>query len=63
VEKDEDVLIIKRIYVTYHLKLATDQRETAERVHGFHVRFCPVARSIGDCIAISTSLEMEELEA
>lgn len=55
------MLIIKRIRVTYHLKLAPDKRETAERVHGFHANFCPVARSIRDCIQISTFLEMEDL--
>ncbi|MEJ2265702.1 MAG: hypothetical protein P8X95_19845 [Anaerolineales bacterium] len=55
------MLIIKRIHVTYHLKLAPEKRETAERVHGFHANFCPVARSIRDCIQIRTSLEMEDL--
>jgi len=34
----------------------------AERVHGFHAEFCPVARTIRDCVAITTSLEMEDLE-
>jgi hypothetical protein len=33
----------------------------AERVHGFHAEFCPVARTIRDCVAITTSLEMEDL--
>jgi uncharacterized OsmC-like protein len=62
IEKDGKVLVIKRIHVTYHLKLGPEQRETAERVHGFHADFCPVARTIGGCVAISTSLEMEEGE-
>lgn len=57
--KDGNVLVVKRIHVTYHLKLSHDQLETAERVHGFHADFCPVARSIRDCIEISTLLEME----
>lgn len=61
VGKDGNVLLIKRIHVTYHLKLAADMRETAERVHGFHANYCPVARSIRDCIEITTSLEMEAL--
>jgi uncharacterized OsmC-like protein len=52
------VLVVKRIHVTYRLKLAPEQRETAERVHGFHADFCPVARSIRDSIQITTSLEM-----
>ena len=61
IEKDGKVLVIRRIHVTYHLKLKPDQRETAERVHGFHKDFCPVARSIGGCIAITTALEMEDI--
>lgn len=28
-----------------------------ERVHGFHAAGCPVARSIGDAITISTEYE------
>jgi organic hydroperoxide reductase OsmC/OhrA len=61
VEKDGRVLIIKRIHVTYHLKLAPEQQETAERVHGFHADFCPVARSIRDSIDITTELVTEPL--
>jgi uncharacterized OsmC-like protein len=56
---DGKVLILKRIHVRYHLKLDSAQRETAERVHGFHQDHCPVARSIGGSVKISTSLEME----
>ncbi len=59
VEKDGRVLIIKRIHVTYHLKIAHEHRETAERVHEFHADFCPVARSIRDSIDITTELVME----
>jgi len=55
------VLVIKRIHVTYHLKLKPDQRETAERVHGFHAEKCPVARTIKGCVDISTELVMEDL--
>jgi organic hydroperoxide reductase OsmC/OhrA len=63
VEKEDNVLIIKRIFVTYHLKLADDHRDTAQRVHGFHADYCPVARSIGNCIDIQTELIMESLQA
>ena len=56
-------MVIKRIFVTYHLKLADDHRDTAQRVHGFHADYCPVARSIGDCIDIQTNLNMESLRA
>jgi len=58
VEKDGKVLVIRRIFVTYRLKIAAEQRETAERVHAFHADFCPVARTIRDCVAITTRLEM-----
>ena len=63
VEKDDDgnVLVIKRIHVTYHLTLNPEQRETAERVHGFHADKCPVARTIRGCVDISTELNMEDL--
>jgi hypothetical protein len=32
---------------------------TIERVLGFHADRCPVARTIGSCVAISTSLELD----
>lgn len=56
------MLVVRRIHVTYHLRVAADKRETATRVHGFHADYCPVARTIRDCVDITTSLEMEDLE-
>jgi organic hydroperoxide reductase OsmC/OhrA len=61
IEKDDKVLVIRRIHVTYHLKLKPDQQETAQRVHGFHADKCPVARSIKGSIDITTELNMENL--
>jgi uncharacterized OsmC-like protein len=61
VEKEKDILIIKRIFVTYQLKIADADRDTAERVHAIHADYCPVARSIRDCIDIETELVMESL--
>ncbi len=55
------MLVIKRIHVTYHLKIAPENRETAERVHGFHADYCPVARTINGCVDITTSLEMVDI--
>ena len=50
--------MVKRINVTYHLAGVTDdQREAAERAHRFHADNCPIARSIGGSIDISTALE------
>lgn len=59
IEKDGKVLVIRRIHVTYQLKLKPEQQETAQKVHGFHADFCPVARSIKGSIDISTELKME----
>ncbi|MGD8256504.1 MAG: OsmC family protein [Desulfobacterales bacterium] len=61
VEKDGRVLVIKRIHVTYHLRLQPEQRETAEKVLGFHADACPVARTLKGCVEISTELKMEDV--
>ena len=63
IEKEGNVLVVRRIHVTYHLRVAPEKRPVAERVHGFHAEYCPVARTIGGCVAITTSLEMEDLPA
>ncbi|MFQ5923034.1 MAG: OsmC family protein [Anaerolineales bacterium] len=59
IELDEKVLVIKRIHVKYTLKLDPEKREAAERVHEHHARYCPVARTIKECVDITTSLEMD----
>jgi len=57
IEDDGGVLVVRRIHVTYTLNgVRETQRETVERVHGFHADKCPVARSIRDSISITTSL-------
>jgi uncharacterized OsmC-like protein len=63
VEAEDRVLVVKRVHVTYHLCLAPDQRDAALRAHEKHVQYCPVARTIGGCVAITTSLVMEDLTA
>ncbi len=56
--------MIKRIGVRYRLVVDPDaDREVAFRVLGFHAEHCPVARSIGGCIAITTELELVEAGA
>ena len=58
VELEGDTLVIKRILVTY---LFTPEGEVdqaqIDRVLGFHAEHCPVARSIGGSIDITTKLE------
>jgi uncharacterized OsmC-like protein len=57
IAKDGKVLVIRRIEVTYHLKLDDEHRPTAERVLEFHADYCPVARTLKGCVEIETSLE------
>ena len=53
------MLVIKRIHVTYRLAGTGEaDRETIDRVLGFHADYCPVARSIRDSIEVTTSLEL-----
>jgi uncharacterized OsmC-like protein len=59
VEKEGNVLVVRRISVNYRLKLQPDQKETAERVHGFHADHCPMYRSVKAAIDVTTSLEFE----
>jgi uncharacterized OsmC-like protein len=59
VELDAKVLVVRRIHVTYRLMADEAQRETIERVLDFHADRCPVARTIGGCVAISTRLELD----
>jgi len=61
IELDEKILVVKRIHVNYTLKLDREKHEAAERAHELHARYCPVARTIWNCVDISTSLEMHEL--
>lgn len=61
IEKEENVLVIRRIHVRYLLKLDPEQRATAERVHDMHADYCPVARTIRGCVDITTTLQMEDL--
>ncbi len=55
---DDKVLVIRRITVRYRLAVPASRREEVERVHDFHARFCPVARSIEGAIEVQTELEL-----
>lgn len=59
-ETDDNVLVVRRIQVTYHLKTARENRAAAERVLRFHADRCATARSVRDAIEITTALEIEE---
>jgi uncharacterized OsmC-like protein len=60
VEKEEGVLVIKRIHVVLRLKADAEQRPTAERVHGVFADRCPVYRSLKSAIQITTELAFLE---
>jgi uncharacterized OsmC-like protein len=55
IELEGDVLVLKRIHVRYSgLDIPADKRDTADRALATHHQACPVARSIGAAIAITT---------
>jgi uncharacterized OsmC-like protein len=55
------VLVIKRIHVTYHLRLDPDaDRSAVQRAFDHHMTRCPVYRSISAAIDVTTSLELDE---
>jgi uncharacterized OsmC-like protein len=50
------VLVLRRIHVRLELRAAPEHHETAERVHGFYADSCPLYRSLGAAIGITTEL-------
>ncbi len=56
--KEGGVMVIRRIHATYRPRgVAADRRDTVARVLSFHADQCPVARSTGGSIAITTSVD------
>ena len=60
IEKEGNTIVVRRIHVTYLLKVKKAQQDTAIRAHGFHADHCPLARTIKSCVDISTELKMED---
>lgn len=59
IEKAADgVIFIRRIHVRYRLRADHVKRDVIDRVMAFHVDRCPVARSLGGCIEITTEFEL-----
>jgi uncharacterized OsmC-like protein len=58
VELEDKVLVIRRIHVRLELRAAADHRETAERVHGFFAKACPLYRTLSPAVAITTELQL-----
>jgi uncharacterized OsmC-like protein len=61
IEKEEGVIVIKRIHVRMLLKAKEEHRATAERVHGMYADRCPVYRSLRDAITMTTELVFEPI--
>ncbi len=58
IETDDGVLVIRRIRVSYRLRVLSEQAETAMRAHDMHHPKCPVYRTLHGCVDISTELEL-----
>ena len=62
IEKEGNVLVIKRINITYKLKidpeLLEEKRDAIDRVMRVHSNSCPVYRSISGSIVITAELEL-----
>jgi uncharacterized OsmC-like protein len=58
VEKEDGVLVIRRIHVTMQLAAPDDVRETVERVHGMYAMRCPLYRTLHGAIALTSSLQL-----
>ncbi len=56
VELEGKVLVLRRIHLRLELRGIPEQRETAERVHGFYADACPLYRSLGAAIAVTSEL-------
>jgi uncharacterized OsmC-like protein len=59
VEKEEGVLIIRRIHVAMRLVAAERDRETVERVHAMYAMRCPLYRTLHNAIQLTSSYMLE----
>jgi uncharacterized OsmC-like protein len=55
VEKDEGVLVIRRIHVDMRLMAPEEVRETVERVHAMYAMRCPLYRTLHNAIQLTSS--------
>jgi uncharacterized OsmC-like protein len=58
VEKEDGVLVIRRIHVNMQLAAPDEVRETVERVHGMYAMRCPLYRTLRGAIALSSSFQL-----
>lgn len=60
VELEDNVLVIRRIHVKFHLVAPESARATVERVHGIFAMNCPVYRTLHTAINITTEYDLAE---
>ena len=58
IETEGKVLVVKKIKQTFHLVAEEEDREKIERVIQVYADSCPVARSIKNCIEITSELDL-----
>ena len=62
IERENNVLVIKRIHIKYQLNidadLADEKADAIQRVMNVHAAACPVHKSISNCIEITTELNI-----
>jgi uncharacterized OsmC-like protein len=58
--EDDNVLVIKRIHIIYHLTTAPDLKDKVLRAYEIHAPKCPVYRSLTPGITITTELDWKE---
>jgi uncharacterized OsmC-like protein len=59
VEKEDGVLVIRRIHVRYLARVPPGKEEAARRAHDVHHPSCPVYRTVAGCIDVTTELELQ----
>ena len=55
VEKEEGVLVIRRIHVAMRLVAADDVKVVVERVHGVYPMHCPLYRTLHKAIQLTST--------
>ncbi len=60
IELEGNVLVIKRIHVTYHLQTSREDKVKVDRAYVIHAENCPVYLSLRAAIDITTELDLQE---
>ena len=58
VEKEDNVLVIRRIHVAMRLVVPETVKETVERVHSIYAMRCPLYRTLHNAIQLTSSYEL-----